>query len=255
MNVLDNHINDLDYRIQEICKAVPTVAESSVQESLSSYGWILLDSWIAWRTLRFLIKDINITEDIQKKWFQTPSSYTASQLRAVWDFGENVDNYLDKKCSHKLKFLLDEEIQKNRNLSAHFSCGGLINGSDYIKIDAYHKYFKNLFLLSEIVAFLNSLVTDVFNNAEARVCITDAHGNNLVNNLQLNFRDVDLMCVDIDNISKIELLFKNVSDNLKFTSSGCEFFYKNVNYKLQIDIFGNKGFYRDKSVFKKIINM
>ena len=31
MNVLDNHINDLDYRIQEICKAVQNEVGGAVQ--------------------------------------------------------------------------------------------------------------------------------------------------------------------------------------------------------------------------------
>ena len=107
MNVLDNHITDLDNRIKEICEIAPSVEQSSIQESLSSYGWILLDSWIAWRTLRFLLKDQDIKLDIQRKWFQTPSSYTASQIKAVWHFDENVDTYLIKHLGYGLKCTID----------------------------------------------------------------------------------------------------------------------------------------------------
>ena len=88
MHRLDNHIRDIEPRIEAIYNNAPKQEEASLQESLSSYGWILLDSWVAWRTLRFVLKDAKISQDIHEKWFQTPSSYNASQLKAVWRFRE-----------------------------------------------------------------------------------------------------------------------------------------------------------------------
>ena len=69
MHILDNHINNMSSRIEAIFENGPKQEEISLQESLASYGWILLDSWIVWRTMRFLIKDMDIDENIQKKWY------------------------------------------------------------------------------------------------------------------------------------------------------------------------------------------
>ena len=51
MHWLDTKINDIEPRIIAIYENAPKQEEVSLQESLSSYGWVLLDSWIAWRTL------------------------------------------------------------------------------------------------------------------------------------------------------------------------------------------------------------
>ena len=78
MHVLDSYINDIEPRIRAVCNNSPKQEDAALQEALASYGWILLDSWIAWRTLRFLIRDVYLDENVQKKWIQTPSSYTKS---------------------------------------------------------------------------------------------------------------------------------------------------------------------------------
>ncbi len=78
MHKLDSKIIDVEGRIKSICQNCPKMEEASLQESLCAYAWILLDSWIAWRTLRFLLRDLSIGDENLKKWFQTPSSYTAS---------------------------------------------------------------------------------------------------------------------------------------------------------------------------------
>lgn len=156
MHRLDNHIRDIEPRIEAIYNNVPKQEEASLQESLSSYGWILLDSWIAWRTLRFVLKDANISQDVNEKWFQTPSSYTASQLKAIWRFNESNLAFLESQTGKNLKTLIDQTIQLKRNSSAHFTQSGtaIVTGQDAQEIKRYYKAFSKVFLLYELNAFL-----------------------------------------------------------------------------------------------------
>ena len=206
MNVLDNHITDLDNRIKDICEIAPTVEQSSIQESLSSYGWILLDSWIAWRTLRFLIKDQDISVETQRKWFQTPSSFTASQIKAVWHFGDNVDTFLNENAGHGLKYLIDNEIEKLRNASAHFSDGGVVNGSDYQKIGNYHQLLSNIFLLYEIISFFISLSVNVFETNDASLKMINKNDKMIfeyvLNKKAINY---DFNIIDLRKVSIVRI--------------------------------------------------
>ena len=154
MHVLDNHINDITARLKAVYDNGPIQEEPSLQEALASYGWILLDSLVAWRTMRFLIKDMDIDENVWKKWFQTPGSYSASQLKGVWKFSEATDEYIYQKLNKHLKSLFDDTIQKKRNSSAHFNGNSIIQGRDCIEIKEISSVLSDVFLFYEINTFL-----------------------------------------------------------------------------------------------------
>lgn len=255
MNVLDNHITDLDNRIKDICKTAPSVEESSIQESLSSYGWILLDSWIAWRTLRFLLKDQDVNHEIQKKWFQTPSSFSASQIRAVWHFGDNIDSYLGSHNLKNLKFIIDDEIEKNRNSSAHFSTGGIINGNDYQKIDKYYKVFSNIFLLYEIFAFYLSITNILLNRKDSELVILDNNKNPIFEYSKKDdiIDNFNFCIVDLNEAVTIEIHYKKDEFErfLCFDKDGC-YFNNDLGTRIETyKIFSNKGYYRDLSLLRE----
>ena len=107
MHRLDSYINDIEPRIKAIYENVPKQEEPSLQESLASYGWILLDAWVAWRTLRFLLREAYIEDSVHDKWFQTPSSYNASQLMSVWKFNVQTCTYLEGLTGKSFKELID----------------------------------------------------------------------------------------------------------------------------------------------------
>ena len=254
MNVLDNHISDIEKRISEICKNAPSLPEASLQESLSSYGWVLLDSWIAWRTLRYLIRNLNISQQIQKKWFQTPSSYTASQLRAAWLFDNNVDSFLENKTDHNLKYLIDEIIQKKRNLSAHFSSGDQVKGNDYLLIRKYFNIFSDLFLIFEIRSFFKHINSEIFNSKNLELQIFNITGQEIITTNDIeNITDVDLNRFNIQNISIIKFNFVDANCAISFCINGC--WINNDNNKVisHFNIFQNKGFYRDIKVLEEEI--
>lgn len=64
MHVLDRNINDIEPRIYAIYTNISKQEDPSLQGALAAYGWILLDSWIAWRTLRFLMRRVDLSEKI-----------------------------------------------------------------------------------------------------------------------------------------------------------------------------------------------
>lgn len=258
MNVLDNHITDLDNRIKEICEIAPTVEKSSIQESLSSYGWILLDSWIAWRTLRFLLRDQDIKPDIQKKWFQTPSSFTASQIKAVWHFGESVDCYLTKETGYGIKHVIDNDIEKKRNSSAHFSNSGEIRGSDYQRIKKYHELFSNIFLLYEIVAFFYTLSSSIAGFDNSYLFFINNDGKNvLVKHYNEGIVDYNFSIIDMNEIALIKMKFalNKKEAYLTFDRDGCYFFDVKEEKNKTYILFTNKGYYRDIVFIKEKINV
>lgn len=152
MHRLDGLINDIEPRIISICDNAPKQEEPSLQTSLSSYGWILLDSWVAWRTLRFLLKEAYIDECVSEKWFQTPSSYTASQLRAVWGFSDSTTDYLYSTTGKRFNALINDTIQKNvmqvRILQEPEMLRGLI--LDLLQI--YFKHYQRYLLFMKQIA-------------------------------------------------------------------------------------------------------
>ena len=155
MHVLDPKINDIVPRLEDIYRSASEVEPSSTQESLSSYGWILLDSWITWRTLRFLLRKTEIDEVVCKKWFQTPSSYTGAQIYAAWRFNDDVLQYIDQQLGQSAKKVMDDEIVKRRNTAAHFNGGVPIRGNDYSRIQAIFNCFSKVFLFIELSSFLH----------------------------------------------------------------------------------------------------
>ena len=57
MHRLDRYIDDIEPRLKAVIDNIPIQEEVSLQEALAAYGWVLLDSWVAWRTLRFLLSN------------------------------------------------------------------------------------------------------------------------------------------------------------------------------------------------------
>ena len=157
MHRLDGHINDLEPRIKDIYDSIPEQSQTSLQVSLSAYGWILLDSWVAWRTLRYLLKDTYIEDSVNEKWFQTPSSYTSTQIKVAWRFDDLIEEYIRNKTGMGLKELFDKTIQGKRNASAHFTKNAVINGSDFVDIKLYFAVLSKVFLFYETKAFFTSV--------------------------------------------------------------------------------------------------
>lgn len=258
MHRLDGHINDLEPRIRAIYKYASMQEEVSLQESLSAYGWILLDSWIAWRTLRFLLREANIDEKVNDKWFQTPGSYNASQLRAVWKFEEKTLEYIEKRTGKSFRNLIDYTIQVKRNASAHFTKKTEIKGADSQDIRNIFKVMSKVFRLYENYNFWIYMCekmerrgyTDfrvVFSNGE--ICSM----NNLLDSIE-----------DYMNSDSYQIVFENYADSyqikVKFSKDGCfvEAYKKGqkggavdvINDQCSsYNILGNKGFYQNIDLF------
>lgn len=161
MHILDNHINNIEPRIKAIYNNGTQQEEISLQESLAAYGWVLLDSWVAWRTMRFLIKDMDLDDTTCRKWFQTPGSYTTNQLKGVWNFCESTTDYVNRKLGKSLKNLFDDTIQKKRNSAAHFNGNNFISGSDCMEIKKIFLTLSDVFVFHEFRCFLN-VITNYF---------------------------------------------------------------------------------------------
>lgn len=158
MHVLDSKITEIEERIEEVIKYAPQQEGTTMQETVLSYGWILLDSWIAWRTLRFLLRGVSTIEQVQEKWLQTPSSYTAAQLGAVWGFKDITAEYFNNTMGRNGKGIFNELIQKKRNASAHFApkssdADTNISGADTNMIQNLYKGLSTAFLFYESMAF------------------------------------------------------------------------------------------------------
>lgn len=158
MHVLDSKITEIEERIEEVIKYAPQQEGTTMQETVLSYGWILLDSWVAWRTLRFLLRGVSTIEQVQEKWLQTPSSYSSAQLGAVWGFKDITAEYFNSTMGRDGKGIFNELIQKKRNASAHFSpktsdADTNISGSDTNVIQMLYKGLSTAFLFYESMAF------------------------------------------------------------------------------------------------------
>lgn len=154
MHAIDRYINDIEPRIKAIIEYIPKQEEISLQSALASYGWILLDAWVAWRTMRFLLRSTVLDDQNQDKWIQTPSSYTPSQLRSAWVFNESTIDYIQNETGQKYKTLVEGTIQKKRNCSAHFNRHETINGMDANIIKTIFKTLSTVFLAYEIDSFI-----------------------------------------------------------------------------------------------------
>lgn len=277
MHRLDSHIQAIEPRICAICKNAKKVSElaSELPEALTSYGWILLDSWVAWRTLRYLLRDTHISESVHEKWFQTPSSYNASQLKAIWRFEDSVLNYIQEKTTLSVKELFDVNIQKKRNASAHFSFTEKYNsrGDETENIQLIFSVLSKVFLFYEFGSFIESI--------SQRLCgfgYTDFKVQFSPNDVPINADcfyehikefSIDLRdrCIDsrekIDKEKSIIYLFSKGDDyKIKFDVNGCSAGKIDANggvkyHSVSRDdgreyiFFENKGYYTDIDSFIK----
>lgn len=205
MDKLDLRINDIEPRIKEIIESIPKTEEASLQDSLAAYGWILLDAWISWRTLRFILRKSIIGHDIPDKWVQTPSSYRAQQFFAVWRFSSDILEYIKSSTNHELKTLIDQVVQEKRNAAAHFSGKSEIHGTDCQDIKQIFDCFSTIFLLYEIRAFLSELQDKLQTQGYTNIYLYDSTGSkyeaadidNSISIFSVN-RELTLLLTDIE---------------------------------------------------------
>jgi len=264
MHVLDSYINDIEPRIRAVCNNSPKQEDAALQEALASYGWILLDSWIAWRTLRFLIRDVYLDENVQKKWIQTPSSYTCNQLRAAWKFNDLVLDRFEMETGNNLKTVVDKTIQEKRNASAHFSKKSIIQGRDTVEIEKLFITLSKLFLFYEVSSFLKDICVilnrDRYMNFKAQ--FKDSTGftikESAVDEFEqsydeyLNCDSYMLSCVNSDDIVCEIHFMKTGCDAIVRVEDESESFSRvNIcnNDHDYYNFFSNKGYYRDKKLF------
>lgn len=157
MHRFDNCIKDIDMRLNAIIQGTFSQEEPSLQESLASFGWILLDSAIVWRTYRYLLRDYTIPDDVHDKWFKTPSSYTASQLMAIWHFNDSVQEDIRNKTGKKFSDLINKEVQIKRNSVAHFTQERNVTGADVQEIKKIYAAMKSAFSYYELLSFVDNV--------------------------------------------------------------------------------------------------
>lgn len=169
---LDTKVSEIEARIEVIISQSPkfTEGDSTIQASLLAYAWIMLDSWIAWRTLRFLIRNLDISESV-KKWFKTPSSYTGSQLYAAWGFSDSSREYLKQVCGMDIKSIIDHDIQKKRNRYAHQTDGVTNDPGDYDNLKKYYEFLKMLFCFYENISLFVDFSRVFERNGYSESCV------------------------------------------------------------------------------------
>jgi hypothetical protein len=264
MHRLDSHINDIEPRIKAIFENAPKQEEASLQQSLASYGWILLDSWVAWRTLRYLLKETYIDDKVNEKWFQTPSSYTASQLKAIWKFTEKTFEYISTITGKNFRDLVDMTIQGKRNSSAHFTKRSEVSGVDSQEIKNIFQALSKVFLLYETDSFLKIVCDKLSNNGYINFIISYSDDENynieqFTDSINIYARSSEFLLKYFDD--------KNREYRVFFHKDGCkagckneeseEFSLKNVvnNEQAKYDFFGNKGFYQNIDLFVSTIEV
>ncbi|MCS4533684.1 hypothetical protein [Neisseria montereyensis] len=258
MHILDNTIEDIEFRLSAIFKEYAKIGDATIQSSFASYGWILLDSWVAWRSLRYLLREIDITADVSKKWFQTPSSYSASQLKAVWQFNEETDTFLEDKIGKKLKTLIDDTVQKKRNSSAHFNQKAEIQGQDIRnEIIPYFNILKKIFLMYETNKFLISMCNklNLKGFSEFKIIYDDNNQYELTSFLN----SIEQYSNIYDGVKRYTLSFKGKPDKeytLIFSDGDCKCNIDGGDEKIlsneeaeHYNFFKNKGFYRNIDLF------
>lgn len=261
MHRLDSYINDIEPRIKAIYENAPMQEEPSLQESLASYGWILLDAWVAWRTLRFLLKEIHIDESVHDKWFQTPSSYSASQLMSVWKFNVQTCTYLERLTGKRFKELIDQTIQRKRNSSAHFSKKSVVTGADSQEIKKIYHALSTVFLFYETGIFLKNVCYKLAEGGYRSFEITYSKDENYA---------IEGFLDSIESYSQYKCFILTCNDGNKkyailFEKTGCKAgkmdsaletsnLHDVVNSEQSIyNFFGNKGFYQKIDLFVKTV--
>ena len=268
MHRLDGHIKDIEPRILAICKYAPEQEEASLQQSMSAYGWVLLDSWVAWRTLRYLLKNTFIEERVDEKWFSTPSSYTASQMKAVLGIEDKTIAYIKATTDKSIKELIDNTIQKKRNAAAHFTKKMGINGNDYKNIKLYFDILSKVFLLYETGSFIEDIckILKPKGYEDFKIIFPECEAIDLGDNIKKAFVDsIETYC----KCSSFVFVFTNGLNkcSISFNKSGCEVERKDdedktVNKAVVLDdnlreyvFFENKGYYLDIQKFvSKVIS-
>lgn len=256
MHRIDGHINDIEPRIKAITENTSSVPDPTMQDSLSSYGWVLLDAWIAWRSLRYLLKDAIISEDVDEKWFSTPSSYTASQLKAIWRFNDMTLDFIYEITGKKFKDLIDSQIQAKRNASAHFTKKVIIQGRDFLDIDLYYKALSRVFLLYETKAFLevvNSYLKEHgYNNMRIQIKEKEFELDDFLDSIK-EYYDCKSLIIKLENQRNDKFHFKfdyggctawaadeNSSKRITTIDNSDFYFFKNKGYYLQTKYFADK---------------
>ena len=212
--------------------------------------------------MRFLIKDMDIDENIQKKWFQTPGSYTASQLRCVWKFDTNVEKYLTDNLGKSLHKLFDETIQKKRNASAHFNGNSVVQGRDCIEIKKIYEVLSNVFLFSEVKTFVYVICEELhkIGYTDFKIFYFEDVGY-----------DVDQFSVMINEFAKQKQFFLTCKRKTQqeygifFTKEGCQASIKDDSkmWKQKVEIindrqhiyqfFEHKGYYQNSQLFLETV--
>ncbi len=257
MHRLDNYINDIEPRIKAIYDNAPKQEEPSLQVSLASYGWILLDAWVAWRTLRFLLKETYIDDSVHDKWFQTPSSYTANQLMSVWFFSDSTTNYIKLHTGKGFKELIDSTIQKKRNSSAHFTKGSTVTGADSQEIKNYFKTLSKVFLFYETGTFLQNICHKLsiqgYNSFKLIYSETESHAiGDFFDTIDSysSCNSFSLICHDSEEREYI-ILFEEIGCKAGYRQRGEKAYHLKdvVNGQHSYKFFDNKGFYQQIDIF------
>ena len=254
MHSIDRYINDIEPRISAIIKSIPEQEEPSLQSSLASYGWILLDSWIAWRTMRFLLKDTKIDDGNQDKWIQTPSSYTSSQLRAAWKLSDSTIEYLKSTTNKSFQEMIDNTVQKKRNSSAHFNRKSQITGTDFQEIKLIFEQLSIVFRAYEIDSFIQAVINYLsplgYQSFETSVDDLRLTNNGRVIDDINRFAmasHININCCDKCNK---QFLFSASKDGCQAKSSDANEWNDVINDEVSsYMLLGNKGYYLNVSLF------
>ncbi len=212
MHVLDSKITEIEERIEEVVKYAPEQEGITMQETVLSYGWILLDSWIAWRTLRFLLRGVSTIEQVQEKWLQTPSSYTSAQLGAVWGFKDITAEYFNNAVGKNGKGIFNDLIQKKRNASAHFApktsdADTNITGSDTNMIQKLYGVLSTAFLFYESMAFWKDVQALLVSKGYGKLRVLFKDNTDEIKEFEIDSVDNALSLFDKNNGYKV--IFKN----------------------------------------------
>ena len=220
MHYLDSLIDDIEPRMHAILDN-PSDADASIQTSLVAYCWILLDSWIAWRTYRYLLRDTIINTDIDDKWFKTPSSYTCSQIKAIWEFSDLELRFFELETGSKLKTVIDT-IQDRRNSAAHYkrNLEGKIRGIDILSISKYLDCFSCLFRFEETKKFIEKIRNQLCNKGEVKLSTIS-----FSNTEDFLFQDMNLHFYDYVSCNSITLRLNNNTSLLFDTETESAFFF------------------------------
>ena len=199
---------------------------------------------------------------MNEKWFSTPSSYTASQLKAIWGFEESTLRIIKTKTDKSLKELIDQGIQSKRNAAAHFSKRTIVQGNDYQEIKLYFSVLSKIFLLYETASFIDSICNEFEKHEYADFVIeySDVEFYYLEENRKSQFVET------IDTYFKCDRFILKFSDKKKecrihFLKEGCETEtidliagtrrIKNLvmSSSQEYRFFENKGFYLEVDAF------